>query len=65
MNRLDDTALVEAVLAAAKEVEGRKRMPCAEAFRLAAELGVQPGAIGRICHERNIKIVACQLGCFR
>jgi len=65
MNRINHTKLVETVSAAAKEVEGRKRMPCAEALRLAAELGVQPGAIGRICHERNIKIVACQLGCFR
>ena len=65
MKQHDDKNIIEVVLAAVKEVDGKKKMPCAEAFRLAAELGVQPGVVGRICNERDIKIVACQLGCFR
>lgn len=54
-----------AVLAAAREERGKLRLRCADAFRLAAEFDVEPGAVGRACSREGIKISACQLGCFR
>ena len=60
----EDKKLIEAVLTAAREEEGRMELSCADAFRLATELGVQPTDIGRICNVRNIRIARCQMGCF-
>ena len=61
----ENRKLVEAVLAAAKKQNGRSALRCAEALRLAEHFGVKPHAVGRICDARNIKICACQLGCFK
>jgi hypothetical protein len=46
------------------EVEGRSTLTCAKAMGLAAELGVEPMQIGRICDQENIRLGSCQLGCF-
>ena len=59
-----DEKLLEAVLTTAQEEGGRRTLSCAEAFRLAAELGVEPGDIGRVCNAHNVKITRCQMGCF-
>ena len=64
MNEPEDEKLLEAVLRSAREEGGRMKLSCADAFRLAAELGVQPRDIGRICDAQNIKITKCQMGCF-
>jgi len=64
MNEARDEVQVQAVLAAALEDNGQKRLSCAEAFRLAAEFNVKPSEIGRISNEHHIKISKCQLGCF-
>jgi hypothetical protein len=56
--------LVTAVLARAKETEGRKSLTCAEALTIAAELDVEAVQIGRICDQQEIRIRSCQLGCF-
>ena len=64
MNESKDDRLVQAVLAAAPEENGRKRLSCAEAFRLAAEFSVKPGEIARISNENDVRISKCQLGCF-
>jgi hypothetical protein len=40
------------------------RLACGEAFRIAADLEVPIAEVGRVCSELDIKIVACQLGCF-
>lgn len=47
------------------EVNGKKRIRCETAFRLAEENGVTPGEVGDICNRAGVKIVACQLGCFK
>lgn len=47
-----------------KEVNGRRTLTCAQAMGLAAELGVEPGQIGRICDQEKIRLGSCQLGCF-
>jgi len=57
--------LAQAVLEAAREIEGRKRLTCAEAFALARRLDVPISRIGRVCDDNNIKISNCQLGCFK
>jgi hypothetical protein len=41
-----------------------KRLPCAEAFKVARDLEVPIAEVGRACNELGIKIIACQLGCF-
>ncbi len=56
--------ILAAVLAATENVEGKKTLPCPEAFRLASELGVDLIAIGKTCDKNQVKIVKCQLGCF-
>jgi len=57
--------IIEAVIQAASDIDGRKRLPCAEAFRLAEQFGVEKREIGRICDAHKIKISKCQLGCFK
>jgi hypothetical protein len=52
------------VLNRSKEIDGRRTLTCAQALSLAAELGVEPGQIGRICDQENIRLCSCQLGCF-
>jgi len=58
-------ALTEAVKQAALEQDGRLILRCGEAFALAERHGVALAEIGRLCNENHIKIVNCQLGCFR
>ncbi len=57
--------LVEAVIEAASEIDGRKKLPCAEAFQLAGRFSVKVLEIGHVCNAKNIRICNCQLGCFK
>ena len=41
-----------------------KRLPCAEAFRIAHDLEVPIAQVGQACNDIGIKIKGCQLGCF-
>ena len=56
--------LINAVLKKAREVDGRKKLMCVEAFGLAKQFGVEIIEVGRICNQNNIRIHKCQLGCF-
>jgi len=40
------------------------RLPCAAAWAIAADLGVERVEVARACEERGIKISSCQLGAF-
>lgn len=40
------------------------RLTCGDAFRIAVDLDVPVSEVGRVCGELDIKIIACQLGCF-
>ena len=62
---ISEEKLTEAVKNAASEMKGRTVLPCAKAFALAAELDAKIKDIGRICDENGIRIVMCQLGCFK
>ncbi len=44
--------------------EGKPTLRCEDAFALAARFAVPVETIGKICNDRGIKIVHCQLGCF-
>ena len=61
----ENTGLVKAVIEAATEIDGRKKLACAQAFRIAESFGVGVAQVGRICDENDIKIYGCQLGCFK
>jgi len=56
--------LIKAVLERAEEIDGKKKLACAEAFELAQEFEVEVIEIGRICNQHNIRIRKCELGCF-
>jgi hypothetical protein len=56
--------LTKAVLERSQEVNDRRILTCAQALGLAAEWGVEPIQIGRICNQENIRLSGCQLGCF-
>jgi len=61
----EESELVDAVIKATSEIDGKRKLACAEAFRLAEQFGVKVPEIGRICNAQNIKIRKCQLGCFK
>ena len=65
MEMSESEELVNVVIEAAVETDGRKKLQCADAFRIAKRFDVGAGRIGRICNDNNIKICACQLGCFK
>ena len=52
--------LQEAVRNASRD----NRLTCERAHELGKELGVTLQEIGAVCNELNIRINACQLGCF-
>jgi hypothetical protein len=56
--------LVKAVFERSQEIDGIKKLACAEAFKLAHEFQVETIEIGCICNQQKIKICKCQLGCF-
>jgi len=43
----------------------KKVISCAEAFKLSQEHGVSLKEIGDTCNEHGIKIIDCELGCFK
>ncbi len=61
----EQSEITEAVTGAAKDIEGKKRLACAQAFELASGLDVPLSQIGEICNDNDIKICSCQLGCFQ
>ena len=56
MDAETERRLTEAVLAASIEERGKTRLACADAFRIAAELGVEPMAVARVCGRRDIRM---------
>ncbi len=56
--------LTNAVVELACQSDGKRKLACAQAFKLAGEFGVAVIEIGRVCNHNDIKICKCQLGCF-
>jgi len=62
---MDENRLKELVANTAFEEEGRRKLACTDAFRLAAEHNIELLDIARVCNQEKIKICKCQLGCFK
>ncbi len=60
----EQSEITQAVTGAAKDIEGKKRLACAQAFELANRLNVSLSRIGEVCNDNDIRICSCQLGCF-
>ena len=61
----DIKELTNAVIAAAGEIDGKKKLSCQMAFDLAEKFSVSKKTLGQACNDNNIKITNCQLGCFK
>ena len=57
-------ARIEAIRQALKEVAANNRVSCKQALALAENLDADPKQIRSTADEMDLKIVACQLGCF-
>ena len=54
----------EQIVAVVNERAKERTLGCAEAFRIAEELGVAPLAVGEAADTANVRLVRCQLGLF-
>lgn len=61
---MTDVELLALIRNAAREVPGRVEIDCEAALSLAARTGRSPADVGKLCNDNNIRICACQLGCF-
>ena len=55
----------ELVLNAVVLREGKKILACARAVKLSQEHNISLKEIGETCNQNDIKIIECQLGCFK
>ena len=62
---MDSEALKAIVFKATFEEDGRRKLTCPDAFKLAAEHGVELLDIARVCNANDIRLCKCQLGCFK
>lgn len=54
----------ERIAAAIGQRAKNGELRCAEAFRIAEELGVAPLAVGQTANELDVRLARCQLGLF-
>jgi hypothetical protein len=54
----------ERIAAAIERRAKNGELRCAEAFRIAEELGVAPLAVGQTANELDVRLARCQLGLF-
>ena len=40
------------------------KLPCKRALDFAAQSGLNPAQVGKVCNQNEIRIINCQLGCF-
>jgi len=57
--------ILEKVVGASDEINGRKKLSCKNAFELSEKFGIALHDITKCCNQNDIKIYACQLGCFK
>ena len=61
---MTDEEKKQVVNEAADETDGKKKLACAQAFKISKEHGIALKDIRKLCDENGIKIYRCQLGCF-
>ncbi len=54
----------EAVIAKLKELAPEGKITCTEARQVAVDFDLDSSEVGKICDEIEVKIYACELGCF-
>jgi molybdate transport system regulatory protein len=62
---MEEKDILEAVKNKTYEENGKLKLSCASAFKIAGELKVGLSRIGDICNREGIRISNCQLGCFK
>jgi hypothetical protein len=62
---MKDEAIARAIEPAVREIDGQRTLSCAKAFEIAGEHGLAVREIGAWCNENDVRIRACQLGCFK
>ncbi|MBM4370287.1 MAG: hypothetical protein FJ098_01450 [Deltaproteobacteria bacterium] len=62
---MTDQELLEIIVAESYEKDGKRRLDCTKAFKIAVKHPVTLRDVGRICNEHEIRIAKCQLGCFK
>ncbi len=55
---------LEQIMKEVEEAAQEKRLDCHDARALAEKLGVEYSLVGKACNELQVKIHACELGCF-
>ena len=56
----------EKIIMDATAPRGEKRvLSCTDAFKLSKEHGISAKEIGDTCNDLGIKIIDCELGCFK
>jgi hypothetical protein len=61
---MSENEILEKIFSYCKQVGEKKILNCARAFQLSKEIGVDIKVIGQLCHNHDIKLKHCQLGCF-
>ncbi len=61
----DDARLEHRVQEELRVAAPSGRLACTQALELARRLGVEAKVVGEAADRLGIRIVACQLGCFR
>ncbi len=56
---------MEGVKKSLQEAAPQGKIPCAMAFKIAREHNCSVAEVGDLCNQLKLKIVGCQLGCFK
>lgn len=65
MEKKHQTVVPQPILERVREAAKDGRLACAAALELANRLECPPIVIGRAADQAGIKILGCQLGCFK
>ena len=57
--------IIDAILEKTFKDNEREKLSCASALKIAEQFDVKPIEIGRMCNQKKIRIIHCQLGCFK
>ncbi|MFH0974507.1 MAG: hypothetical protein V1874_01850 [Spirochaetota bacterium] len=55
----------ELIVSAAVLRDGKKKLSCAQAIKISQDRNISLKEIGEICNSNSIKIIECELGCFK
>lgn len=55
----------ESIRQTIRDLAAGGKAACNDLLELAQRTNTSPGRIGKLCDEMDIRVAACQLGCFR